>query len=224
MGERRKAGGGNPERGNGYGAGRGHLQEQEPVGFAAVRVDGGEGEKGESGEFIKPEEILYAFTAGAVRIDAAGRRVLAVVAKWVAKLCFPSGIVFLRTRKGIYRTYVRTLREFKRNVAGRRFEPVSRSVVANLEAVRSVDLGRQRVKTLSYAVEESELSWALELVTVSRKYLPRIRECFAMPRRLSTSPSRTSPTSSPPPGRGRPIAAACRPDPAKTFVSAGGSQ
>jgi hypothetical protein len=188
MEERKKKGGGNPERGDGNGAGRGHLGEQEPVGFAAVRVGGG---NGGAGEFIKPEEILYAFTAGAVVVAAAGNRVLAIMAKWVAKLCFPSGTVFLRTRRGIYRSYVRTLREFKSKVPGRRFESVSRSVVANLEAVSSVNLGRQRIKTLSYAVEENELSWAVEFVTVSRENLPRIREHFAMPKRLPPTPSQT---------------------------------
>jgi hypothetical protein len=184
MGKRREAGGGNPGRDRGdfeNGAGRGQRGEQEPVGFAADPVGGGDGE---SGEYIKPEEILYAFTAGAVAGAAAEKRVLAIVAKWVAKFRFPQGVVFLRTRKGIYRSYLRTLREFKKNVPGRRFEPLSRSVVANLEEASSVNLGRQRIKTLSYAVDESDLSWALEFVTVSREYLPRIRECFAMPKRL----------------------------------------
>jgi len=181
MGERRKAGGRNPERDNGKGARRAHLGEREPIGFAAVRVDGGDGE---SVEVIKPEEILYAFTAGAVAVSAEGRRRPAIMAKWTPKLCFPSGTVFLRTRTGIYRSYLRTLQEFKRKVSARWFRSVSRSVVANLGAVSSINLGRQPIKTLSYAVDESELSWAVEFVTVSREYLREIREFFVMPTRF----------------------------------------
>jgi hypothetical protein len=181
MGERRKTGGRNPERDNGKGARRVHQGEQEPIGFAAVRVDGGDGESVES---IKPEEILYAFTSGAVEVAAEGRRRLAIMAKWTTKLCFPSGTVFLRTRTGVYRSYLRTLRDFKRNVSARRFGSVSQSVVANLGAVSSINLAGQPIKTLSYAVDDSELSWVVEFVTVSREYLREIRERFVMPTRF----------------------------------------
>jgi hypothetical protein len=181
MGERRKAGGRNPERDNGKGARRAHTGDWEPIGFGAVRVDGG---NGESVEFIKPEEILYAFTAGAVAVAAVDRKKLAIMAKWTTKLCFPSGAVFLRTRTGIYRSYLRTLEEFKRTVSARRFRSVSRSVVANLGAVSSINLGGQPIKTLSYAVDGSEFSWMVEFVTVSRKYLREIREFFVMPKRF----------------------------------------
>jgi hypothetical protein len=185
MSEGRKAGGRNGERDNGEGARRAQLGEQEAIGFAAVRVDGGDGE---SVEFITSEEILYAFTAGAVEVAAGGRRRLAIIAKWTAKLCFPSGTVFFRTRTGIYRSYLRTLQEFKRNVSARRFRSVSRSVVANLGAVSSINLGRQPIKTLSYAFDGNELSWTVEFVTVSREYLREIREFFGMPTRFSAHP------------------------------------
>jgi hypothetical protein len=179
MGERRMAGGWDPERDNGNGARRAESGDLDLIGFGAVRLDDG---IGESGEIIKPDEILYAFTAGAVEVAAEGRRRQAIMAKWTKKLRFSPGTVFLRTRAGVYRSYLRTLREFKRKVSGRRFVSVSQSVVANLDAVNSVNLARERIKTLSYDVEESELSWAVEFVTVSREHLQRIRIRFAMPK------------------------------------------
>jgi hypothetical protein len=138
-----------------------------------------------------PEEILYAFTSGAVTDVTGGRRNLAIVGKWTSEFYFPSGIVFFRTRDGLYRSYVRALWKFARMVPAPGFEMVSKSVLANLRAVDSIDLGNQRIKTLSYAVEESEFSWPLELVVVRRDYLKRIRSCFAMPPRVRTGPSST---------------------------------
>ena len=88
----------------------------------------------------------------------------------------------MRTRAGVYRSYLRTLREFKRKVSGRRFGSVSQSVVANLGKVNSINLARQRIKTLSYDVAESELSRPVEFVTVSSEHVQEIRDRFAMPR------------------------------------------
>ena len=143
-------------------------------------MDGGCG-CGESEDHISPDEILYAFTAGAVEVAAHGRRRPAILAKWTKKLRFSPGWVFLSTRRGVFRSYLRTLREFKRRVSGRRFVRVGQSVVANLGEVNSSNLARQRIKTLRYDVEESEFSWSWELVTVSREQLQRVRDHFAMP-------------------------------------------
>ena len=179
MGVRRMAGAWGLEPDNGNGARRVESGDRELIGFGAVRMDDG---LGVPGVYVKPGEVLYAFTAGAVVVAADGRRRQAIMAKWTKKLCFSSGIVFLRTRTGIYRSYLRTLREFKGKVAGRRFDSVSRSVIANLGEVSSINLVGQRIKTLSYDVEESELSWTVEFVSVSREHLQRIRDRFAMPR------------------------------------------
>ena len=181
MGERRKAGRRNSEGDNGKGAKRARMDEWEPIGFAAVRVIGGDGE---SVEFIKREEILYAFTAGAVGVASGGQRKLVIMAKWTTKRRFPAGAVFLRTRGGIYRSYVRTLKGFKDLVSARAFESVNRSVVANRGAVSSISLGAEPIKTLSYAVDETEFSWPVELVTVSRDYVPETRVFFHMPKRF----------------------------------------
>ena len=181
MDARWKEGGANGGRRKTEGGG---PYEPDLVGFAAVRMDGA---SSGSEECIKPEEILFAFTLGAVRA-AGGARHPAIVAKWTAKLPFPRATVFLRTRTGIYRSYLRTLREFKSKVPAARFDVVSQSVVANLREVDSISLGRHRIKTLAYAVEESELSWPVELVVVGRDRLKRIRSRFGMPPRPRANP------------------------------------
>jgi hypothetical protein len=54
--------------------------------------------------------------------------------------------------------------------------------------VDSISLGRHRIKTLSYAVEESEISWPIEFVVVGRDHLKRIRSRFVMPLRPRSDP------------------------------------
>jgi hypothetical protein len=99
------------------------------------------------------------------------------VAKWASKLRFSPGVVYLRTRRGIYRSHVRTLREFRQMVSSD-FDVVGQSVVANLPEVAYVNLGRDKPRTLAYAVEESDPAWPLEIVVVKRSCLKRIRERF----------------------------------------------
>jgi hypothetical protein len=60
--------------------------------------------------------------------------------------------------------------------------------VANLREVDAIALGAQRIKTLAYAVEESELSWQFDLVVVGRDYLQQIRRRFGMPSRPRANP------------------------------------
>jgi len=185
MDERRNDGGANAERRDEIGAWRAGTGEGDLVGFAAVRIDGaGSG----SEECITPEEILFAFTRGAVRA-AGGHRNLAILAKWTPKLSFPPATVFLRTRRGLYRSHLRTLREFKSKMPAAHWGVVSQSVVANLREVDSIGLGpQQRAKTLAYAVEESELSWQFDFVVVGRGYVQQIRWRFGMPSRPRASP------------------------------------
>lgn len=167
------------------GGSRARPVEDGLVGFGAVRMDGdGRG----SEECIAPEDILFAFTQGAVRAPSEGRRNRAIVAGWTTKLSFPPATVFLRTRSGIYRSYLRTLREFKSKVPAARFDVVSQSVIANLRNVDFISLGRQRAKELSYSVEESEIAWPIEIVVVGRDHVKRIRSRFAMPARPRSDP------------------------------------
>jgi len=123
--------------------------------------------------------ILFAFTVGAVIPGASRRKQPAIVARWAAKLQFLPGVVYLRTFDGVYRSRVRTLREFKQLVS-KDFDAVSHGVVANLWEVDDVSLGREKVKTLAYAVAESELAWPMELIVVKRSFLKRIRGRFGI--------------------------------------------
>ena len=184
MDARRKDGGANGERRKESGAWRAGPAEHELVGFGAVRIDGADGG---SEECITPEEVLFAFTQGAVR-TAGGQRSPAILARWAPKLSFPPATVFLRTRRGVYRSYLRTLREFKSKLPAAHWDVVSQSVVANLREVDSIGLGRQRIKTLAYAVEESELSWEFDFVVVGRDHLKRIRSRYGMPPRPRANP------------------------------------
>jgi hypothetical protein len=156
------------------------------VGFGAVRMDGdGCG----SVECVAPEEILFAFTQGAVRAASVDGRRPAIVARWTPKLSFAPATVYLRTRAGIYRSYLRTLVEFKSRVSAARFDVVSQSVIANLSNVDAISLGRQRPRSISYDVEESELAWPLEIVIVGREFLKRIRSRFGIPTRPRSDPN-----------------------------------
>lgn len=132
-------------------------------------------------EYLIPEEILYAFTPGAVRDASCGPRNSAIVAKWTTKLRIPSGVVSLRTRQGLYRGYAPSLSKFEQMVQKPDFERVSQSVVANLRATDSAQLGSERPKTLSYAVDAGEIAWPYEMVVVSREYLKKIRVLFGVP-------------------------------------------
>jgi hypothetical protein len=184
MDARRKDGGANGGRRDESGAWRAGRGNSELIGFAAFRIDGaGSG----SEECITPEEVLFAFTQGAVRA-AGGQRNPAIMAGWAPKLSFAPATVFLRTRRGLYRSHVRTLREFKSKMPAAQFDVVSQSVVANLREVDAIALGAQRIKTLAYAVEESELSWQFDLVVVGRDYLQQIRRRFGMPSRPRANP------------------------------------
>ncbi len=167
------------------GGSRARPAEDELVGVGAVRMDG----DGRGSEVsIAPEDILFAFTQGAVRAPSEGGRNQAILAKWTAKHSFSPATVFLRTRSGIYRSYLRTLQEFKSKVPAAQFGVVSQSVIANLRNVDFISLGRQRVRTLSYAVEESEFSWPFDFVVVGRDHLKRIRARFGMPARPRANP------------------------------------
>jgi len=168
--ERERQQGQAPE-GKGEGSGQADL-----VAFSAHRVDGGDEARGVP---IRPNAIQFAFTAGAVSPGASRPKQPSIVAKWAAKLQFLPGVVYLRTAEGVYRSRVRTLREFKQLVSND-FDTVSHSVVANLWAVDDVSLGREKAKTLVYAVEESVLAWPMEFVVVKRSYLKRIRERFGI--------------------------------------------
>jgi hypothetical protein len=176
-----KGGGSNSRPRKDSGIWRNASGAYELVSFAAVRMDG---EDSGSQECIAPEEILYAFTQGAVRRAGNDRRHPGILAAWTTKFAFPEGAVFLRTRSGIYRSYLRTLHEFKEKVPTARFDMVSQSVVANLCAVHSISLGRESTKTLSYLVDEIEISWPVELVLVGRDFVKRIRLRFGIPPRF----------------------------------------
>jgi hypothetical protein len=159
---------------------RSGSREDELVGFAAVRIDA-DGPTSE--ELIAPEDILFAFTRGAIPAPPGGRRKPVIWAPWTAEFSFAQATVYLRTRNGIYRSYVRTLEEFKRKVPGVQFRSVGQSVVANLKKLHTVGLLRQQPPTLTYSVGESELGYLLETVVVGRAYVAGIRSCFAMPAR-----------------------------------------
>jgi hypothetical protein len=164
------------------------------IGFCAVCLFGA---NAESEECIRPDRILFAFTPGALKVAAEKGKKPSIVARWIDEPDFSTGTVFLRTRTRVYRSHLRTLREFRCMVNSAHFDRVSRSVVANLWEADSVSLGRQKHKMLSYDVEESEFSWPVEFVTVSRQYLRGIRRRFAMPpgqrARRSPQPNATPP-------------------------------
>jgi hypothetical protein len=169
------------------GGGRTRVGKRALVGLYAVRVDWEDAEDGAPGECIDPDEILFAFTRGAVAVGIGGPRKPAILAKWARGLPperFPKEKVFVRTRSGVFRTYLRTLEEFKRVMSSDRFEPVSKSVIANLCEVQEVNLMHQRERTLSYGVEVSEISWHLESVVVGRTQLGPVRKRYGMPRRV----------------------------------------
>ncbi len=180
MDERGKSGGRGRERCKDDGVWEFGLGDPALIGFCAVCLFG---ENAESEECIRPDRILFAFTPGALTVatDTEKGKKPPIVARWINKPHSPTGTVLLRTRTRVYRSHVRTLREFRCMVNSARFDRVSRSVVANLWEADSVSLGRQKHKTLSYAVEESDFSWPVEFVSVSRQYLSRIRRRFAMP-------------------------------------------
>jgi len=180
MNARRDDGKSNGQRCQESGSRRASAGEGGLVGFAAVRLDGdGRGTE----ECIAPEDILFAFTQGAVRAPSEGRMSRAILAGWTKKLSFAPATVYLRTRSGIYRSYLRTLQEFKSKVPAALFDVVSKSVVANLPNVDLSSLGRQRTKELSYSVGESELAWPVETLVVGRAYVKWIRFRFGVPTR-----------------------------------------
>jgi hypothetical protein len=164
------------QRGRAHGGEREDSGQADLVAFSAHHIYGGDETRGVP---IRPEKILFAFTAGAVNPGESRRKQPSIVAKWAAKLRFSSGVVYLRTSDGVYRSRVRTLKEFKQLVSND-FDTVSHSVVANLWGVEDVSLGREKVKTLAYAVVESGLSWPMELIVVKRSFLKRIRERFGI--------------------------------------------
>ena len=167
------------------GGSRGGPGDSGLVSIIAVRMDGdGPGVE----ERVATEDILFAFTSGAVGGPPGGRRHPAILAKWTPKFSFPQAVLFLRTRSGIYRSYLRTLEDFKRRVSVAQFDRVSQSVIANLTRVHSTDLTGQGTKTLTYAVEKSEIAWPFESVVIGRDYLNRIRWRFGIPPRPRSIP------------------------------------
>jgi len=190
MNARRGDGESNGWRSERRGVGREGPGDGELVGFGAVRMDGdGCG----SEECVAPEDILFAFTQGAVRAASEGGRSPTIVARWTTKLSFAPATVYLRTRTGVYRSYLRTLVEFKSKVSAARFDVVSQSVIANLSNVNAISLGRQRPRSISYDVEESEFAWPLEIVFVGRDFLTRIRSRFGIPTRPRSDPPSPDP-------------------------------
>ena len=186
MNPRRGDGESNGWRSGGSGGARDGPGDVGLVGFGAVRMDGdGSG----SEECVAPEDILFAFTQGAVRAGSEGGRSPTIVARWTTKLTFAPATVYLRTRKSIYRSYLRTLVEFKSKVSAERFDVVSQSVIANLSNVDAIGLGRQRTRSISYDVEGSEFAWPLEIVIVGRDFLKRIRSRFGIPSRPRSDPN-----------------------------------
>ncbi|HUB82733.1 MAG TPA: hypothetical protein VMB03_28240 [Bryobacteraceae bacterium] len=82
---------------------------------------------------VYPGEILYAF----LESEILGGH---VHAEWAARVHFEPGVLYLRTAKGVFRTRLTGLTQLTPYIVDYRFVSVNRSLVARLEAVRSLDI------------------------------------------------------------------------------------
>ena len=94
------------------------------------RVD----ERSSGWELVSPNEIIYAFLESEL---AAGH---IVEAEWKAKVRVVPGVVYVRTAKGVYRTRLAHLTELEPYLSSCQFVDVNRSLVAQFDAVKNLDM------------------------------------------------------------------------------------
>lgn len=135
----------------------------------------------DSKDVFRPGDVLFFFTAGAIRKGPPGTALPGLWADWTTKVSLRDQEVYVRTFQGLYLTGYRTLQEFAR-VLRPGFQRVNRSVYANLKKPKRIRLA-VRPYALSFQVAENEYSsWGHDEVRVSREFLGRAREFYGVPR------------------------------------------
>jgi hypothetical protein len=117
---------------------------------------------------IDVEEILYFFLGSAVTqrlIDHA----------WQQQLRFQRDRVYLRTRKGVYVTRFRSLRQLQARLNAETFAPIHQSLLVNLKKIVVIDLDN-KLKQVIVALDEGKL----EALTVSRRFVKSLRFRFGL--------------------------------------------
>lgn len=119
---------------------------------------------------IPTGEILYFFSGSA---PAQG----IIHAPWVGQARFHADRIYAGTRKGIFRTHYRTLRELLEHLDPNAFSPIHKSLVVNLDRISVPDL-RGKKKQVGILLADGS-DW----LTVSRRHANALRSRLGYPER-----------------------------------------
>jgi hypothetical protein len=122
---------------------------------------------------IRVADILYAFRGSAISqhlIDVGWRR----------QHDFDDDRIYLRTKRGVFLTHFRSLKQLSESLDPQIFTPVHQNILINLNAnaVWAVEL-HARVKTVDIAPGDG----SVESLRISRRHLPSLRKRLGMPLR-----------------------------------------
>ena len=135
---------------------------------------------------VQTTDIHYAFRGSAV-----SQRL--IVADWRRQYHFNDNRVYLRTRRGLFRTQFRSLQKLSERLDPRSFTEIHQNILLNLSAraVLSFEL-QAKVKTVDLAPGDG----SVESLKISRRHLTSLKAKLGMSRRAARaeadSPSDTT--------------------------------